>query len=98
LIANSSSVIMAPYPLPTGRYFISNKAFDNFAGHWLEGGDATTKLPIIGTRDRFVVSLMLSVSRLLLSERQLLAVGRYARQRRFVRSHSQRVYRRGRRE
>jgi len=57
LIANSSSVIMAPYPLPTGRYFISNKAFDNFAGHEvLESGDATIKLPIVGTRERFVVN------------------------------------------
>jgi len=41
-----------PFPLPTGAYFISNKAFnDSFAGHQLDSSD---KVPIIGTPDRRV--------------------------------------------
>jgi hypothetical protein len=74
LIANSSSVIMST-PLPSGEYFIRNKHYsDNFAGHLLVGRDTTYRLPIIGTPDRLVVSLMLSVSRLRLTEPQLFAV------------------------
>ncbi|KAH9968270.1 hypothetical protein BC827DRAFT_1263977 [Russula dissimulans] len=42
-------------PLPSGVYFIRNKYFsNNFAGHWLEGREQTSKLPIIGTPDRLV--------------------------------------------